>query len=78
MGPYPQPEGVTAMSQIKRKHASRKHIATLIRKEVSWFIGWQTEHISPMSKREAMDASIDKAVTKILRYLRGKSLEQPR
>jgi len=53
------------MVQVKRKHASRKHLAKLIEREVSFFNGWS---VSEQRMREACD----KAVTNILRYLRGK------
>lgn len=56
------------MAQVKRKHASRKHIAKLIRREVSYFNGWSVSE-------ESVQAACDKATTKVLRYLGEKKVK---
>jgi hypothetical protein len=53
------------MSQIKRKHASTKHLTKIIESEVSWFNGWS-------ATESAVHKSCQKATVKILRYLRKK------
>jgi len=50
------------MAQIKRKHASVKHLSRLIEDQVSWFNGWQVSN-------EAMQKTCQKAANRILRYL---------
>jgi hypothetical protein len=50
------------MAQVKRKHASSKHIRKLIKEEVSFFNGWLVE-----DKR--VDDACQRAAVRILRYL---------
>jgi hypothetical protein len=59
------------MSQIKRKHASRKQIAKIIEKQISFFNGWRVEE-------ETVRTACDIAAVLILWYLRGKTLVQPK
>jgi hypothetical protein len=54
------------MAQIKRKHASNKHLARLIEEEVGYFNGWL---VSEASVQKACEL----AATRILRYLGRKA-----